>query len=59
VKGFLAANDLTKVRKVILCHLSDGNSDAARMVQEIHELTGKDTMVAEPGKEIELEMCPF
>jgi phosphoribosyl 1,2-cyclic phosphodiesterase len=59
VKGFLAANDLTKVRKVILCHLSDGNSDAARMVQEIHELTGKDVEVAEPGKEIELEMCPF
>jgi len=59
VKGFLRANDLGAVRKIVLIHLSDGNSDAARMVREIHELTGKDAEVAEPGKVIELEMCPF
>ena len=59
VKGFLEANDLTKVRKVILCHLSDGNSDAARMIREIHELTSKVVEVAEAGKVIELEMFPF
>lgn len=59
VKGFLKANDLSTVRKIVLIHLSDGNSDAARMVREITELTGKDTEVAEPGKEIELALCPF
>jgi len=59
VKEFLKANDLTKVRKIVLIHLSDGNSDAARMVHEIRELTKKDVEVAEPGKVIELEMCPF
>jgi len=59
VKGFLGANDLRTVRKIILIHLSDGNSDAVRMVREIQALTGKDVEVAEPGKVIELEMCPF
>ena len=59
VKGFLKANDLKTVRKIVLIHLSDGNSDAARMVREIHELTRKDTEVAEPGKVIELVLCPF
>ena len=59
VKGFLAANDLTKVKKIVLIHLSDGNANATQMVLEIHELTKKDTVIAEAGKVIELEMCPF
>ena len=59
LKSFFQANDLTKVRKIILIHLSDGNSDAVRMVREIHDLTKKDVEIAEPGKEILLEMCPF
>lgn len=59
VKGFLAANDLTKVKKIVLIHLSDGNANAAQMVREIHDLTKKDTVIAEAGKVIELEMCPF
>jgi phosphoribosyl 1,2-cyclic phosphodiesterase len=59
VKGFLEANDLTQVRKIVLIHLSDSNSDASRMVREIKELTGKDTEIAESGKVIELELCPF
>ncbi|WP_407310985.1 MBL fold metallo-hydrolase [Desulfosporosinus sp. SB140] len=59
VKGFLEANDLTQVRKIVLIHLSEGNSDAARMVREIKDLTIKDVEVAEPAKVIDLEMCPF
>ena len=59
VKGFLRANDLSEVCKIVLIHLSDGNSDAARMVREITELTGKDTVAAEAGMEIELEQYPF
>jgi phosphoribosyl 1,2-cyclic phosphodiesterase len=59
VKGFLKANDLSEVRKIVLIHLSDGNSDADRMVREISELTGKDVEVAEAGKEIKLELYPF
>jgi phosphoribosyl 1,2-cyclic phosphodiesterase len=59
VKEFLKANDLSQCRKIILLHLSDGNSDAARMVREIQELTGIDTVVAEPGLEVELELYPY
>jgi len=59
VKDFLRANDLSKVRKIVLIHLSDGNSDAARMIREIRELTCKDVEVAEPGKIIDLGLCPF
>lgn len=59
VKGFLMANDLRAVRKIVLIHLSDGNSNAAQMVREVKELTGKDTEVAEPGKVIPLQLCPF
>lgn len=59
VKGFLSANDLSQVKRIVLIHLSEGNSDAARMVREIKELTRIDTEIAEPGKVIELDMYPF
>lgn len=59
LKIFFKANDLKDVTKIVLIHLSDGNSDAARMVSEIRGLTKKDTVIAEPGKIIELELYPF
>ena len=59
LKAFLKANDLSQVKKIVLIHLSDSNSNAAQMISEVHELTRKDTVIAEPGKVIELEMCPF
>ena len=46
VKGFLQANDLSRVREIWLLHLSDGNSDAARFKREIQELTGKPVYIA-------------
>jgi len=46
VKGFLIANDLSKVREIWLLHMSDGNSDAARFKREIQELTGKPVYIA-------------
>ena len=59
LKIFFKANDLKDVRQIVLIHLSDGNSNATRMVSEIKELTKKDTVIAEPGKVIELVLCPF
>ncbi|AJS59882.1 MBL fold metallo-hydrolase [Paenibacillus sp. IHBB 10380] len=47
VKGFLRANDISKVQEIWLLHLSDGNSDAARFKQEIQETTGKLVYVAD------------
>lgn len=46
-KEFLRANDLSRVREIWLCHLSDGNSDAGRFKREIQALTGKPVYVAE------------
>jgi phosphoribosyl 1,2-cyclic phosphodiesterase len=59
VKGFLKANDLSKCSKIILIHLSAANSHAERMVREIRELTGIDTVVADPGLELKLEQYPY
>jgi len=46
VKDFLRANDLSKVREILLLHLSDGNSDAERFKREVQSLTGKVVFVA-------------
>lgn len=46
VKGFLTANDLSRVKEIWLLHLSDGNSDAERFKREIQELTGKPVYIA-------------
>lgn len=59
VLDFLKANDLSQCREVILLHLSDANSDSARMIKEIEEATGIKAKVADPGLEIELEMYPY
>lgn len=59
VKEFLKANDLTECRKIVLLHLSDVNSSAARMIKEINELTGIETVVADSGMDIELELYKF
>lgn len=45
VKGFLKANDLSKVQEIWLLHLSDNNSDAEMFKREIQELTGKMVIV--------------
>lgn len=47
VKGFLKANDISKVQEIWLLHLSDGNSDEERFKREIQETTGKMVQVAE------------
>lgn len=42
---FLKANDLSQVEKIMLMHLSSGNSDAKRFKNEIEKLTGIPTEV--------------
>ena len=58
-KDFLKANDLSQCRKIVLLHLSYSNSDATRMIREITELTGIETVVADAGLELELEQYPY
>jgi phosphoribosyl 1,2-cyclic phosphodiesterase len=59
VKQFLQANVTTATRQIILVHLSDDNSDAARMQREVQELTGIDTVVADAGLVVDLSLYPF
>lgn len=54
VKEFLRANDLSKVKDIILIHLSNGNSNAEQFKNEIERLTGKPVYIADKGLEIEL-----
>ncbi len=42
----LKANDLSKTERIILIHLSDRNSDAERMVEEVKKATGIPTVAA-------------
>lgn len=58
-KLMLSENDLSKTRNIVLLHLSDGNSNAEQFRQEIHELTKKDTYIAEKGLEVDLSLCPL
>lgn len=59
LKDFLLSNTTSDIRKIVLIHLSDDNSDAARMQREVEELTGIETVVADPGMEIALDLYPF
>jgi phosphoribosyl 1,2-cyclic phosphodiesterase len=59
VKEFLKANDLRETTKIILLHLSDGNSNARRMVKEIEDLTQIETIAADSDMDVDLRMCPF
>ncbi|MDK2932364.1 MAG: hypothetical protein PWP27_174 [Clostridiales bacterium] len=59
VLEFLNANDLSEVRKIILIHLSDSNSNANEMKKEVFKLTGIETVIAETESEIKLELYSF
>lgn len=58
-KEFFQVNDLSKTRNVVLLHLSDSNSNAEQFQAEIHELTKKQTYIADKGLEVDLSLCPF
>lgn len=58
-KEMLLANDLRKVQNIILIHLSDNNSDEKRFQKEVYELTGKKTVCASKGLEIEFNKDVF
>jgi phosphoribosyl 1,2-cyclic phosphodiesterase len=59
VKEFLQANDLSQCREIILLHLSSQNSDEARMIREIKDVTGITPKIATPGLEVDLELYPY
>lgn len=58
-KGILQANDLSGVINIVLVHLSSGNSDEARFIREVRELTGKTVFAADKGLNIDFNKQPF
>ena len=55
----LAANDLSKVNKIVLLHLSYGNSNAIDFRDKVKLQTGCDVVVADAGMEVELNKTAF
>lgn len=46
---YLQISDLSQVQKVVLIHLSDGNSNETQFVQQVREATGKRVYAANAG----------
>ena len=46
---YLQTSDLSQVQKVVLIHLSDGNSNETQFVQQVREATGKRVYAANAG----------
>ncbi len=60
LKEMLAANDLTQLSQIVLIHLSARNSDKDAFCREIIKQTGKPTIAATKGLQIELNAAtPF
>ena len=51
---FLLTSDLSKLQKVVLIHLSNGNSNEARFVQQVREAIGKPVYAAKSGMVLQL-----
>ena len=58
-KSLLLANDLTDTRNIVLIHLSDGNSNEGRFVDEVTKLTGKSVVAANKGLIIDFSKIPY
>ena len=56
---FLKSNDLSYVKNIILCNLSDTNSNQKIMQSRVFEETNIPTTIAEPGLSLELKLYPF
>lgn len=56
---FLKSNDLRHVQKIVLCHLSDTNSNAETMKNKVFEMTGIETIIADKNLITQLKKYPF
>lgn len=53
-KDIVRANDLSRVKELVLLHLSDNNSHAALFREEMEKVSGKPVYVARRGLEVNL-----
>lgn len=59
VLRFLQANDLSNTKNIILCHLSNDNSNQEIMQKKVYEQTGIQTTIARPKLSMNLQLYPF
>lgn len=52
--GILKRSDLSQTKHIVLIHLSDGNSNEKEFIKAVRRATGKRTIAAKKGIEIEL-----
>ncbi len=55
----LKANDLSKVCKIILMHISEGDGDVRDFVERVEREVHKPTVAAVKGRQIEISETPF
>jgi len=58
-QDMLRANDLSKTKNIVLIHLSSSNSDSRKFKEEVIRLTGINTVVADKGTELNLNLKGF
>ena len=56
---FLKSNDLSCAKHIVLCHLSDTNSNQYIMQKRVYGETKVPTTIARPGLSLELKLYPF
>lgn len=56
--AYLDSADLTRTKRIMLIHLSDGNSDEEKYIKTVQDLTGVKTIAALKGDVIELDEGP-
>lgn len=59
VVKMIEANDMTRVKNIVLLHLSNRNSDAGVFQETINQVSNVETYIADKGLEIDLSLCPF
>jgi phosphoribosyl 1,2-cyclic phosphodiesterase len=57
-KNILITTDLKRVRNIVLIHLSDGNSNERRFVEECKAVTGKKVVAASAGMVLQFNAMP-
>lgn len=57
--GFLRTSDLSQTHRVILVHLSGGNSDPESFERQVKEATGLPTYIAKQGLELNVSKQPI
>lgn len=55
----LSYQDLSQVNEIILIHLSEGNSDETRFINDVKLMTGKDIYAAKTGMTLDISKTPY